>query len=159
MIFITFSFLIHSFCRVFDCSLNNTSNTDFCSNFNFCRCYLSILIMFLDFSALLYLVIYAFIWRIIIQAIQRILASVKSMIANFYAFFLVFLSLFVLKATTSHIFIKSFVCFNTLSHLNSLHLQRTIIYKFVYRWIIIIINIMYLAVFIHILRFFCYKQY
>ena len=159
MLFIAFSVLVYTFYRIFDCSFNKTRNADFCSDLNFCRCYLNIIIMFLDFSALLYLVVYAFIWRIIIQAIQRILASVKSMIANFYAFFLVFLSLFVLKATTSHIFIKSFVCFNTLSHLNSLHLQRTIIYKFVYRWIIIIINIMYLAVFIHILRFFCYKQY
>ena len=159
MLFIAFSVLVYTFYRIFDCSFNKTSNTDFCSDLNFCRCYLSIIIMFLDFSALLYLVVYAFIWRIIIQAIQRILASVKSMIANFYAFFRVFLSFFVLKVTTSHVFIKSFVCFNTLSHLNSLHLQRTIIYKFVYRWIIIIINIMYLAVFIHILRFFCYKQY
>ena len=120
MLFIAFSVLVYTFYRIFDCSFNKTRNTDFCSNFNFCRCYLSILIMFLDFSSLLYLVVYAFIWRIIIQAIKRILAGVKSMIANFYAFFLVFLSLFVLKATTSHIFIKSFVCFNTLYHINDL---------------------------------------
>ena len=159
MLFIAFSVLFYTFYCIFDCSFNKTRNANFCSDLNFCRCYLSIIIMFLDFSALLYLVVYAFIWIIIIQAIKRILASVKSMIANFYDFFLILFSFFVLKATTSHIFIKSFVCFNTLSHLNSLHLQRTIIYKFVYRWIIIIINIMYLAVFIHILRFFCYKQY
>ena len=159
MLFIAFSVLFYTFYCIFDCSFNKTRNANFCSDLNFCRCYLSIIIMFLDFSALLYLVVYAFIWIIIIQAIKRILASVKSMIANFYDFFLILFSFFVLKATTSHIFVKSFVCFNTLSHLNSLHLQRTIIYKFVYRWIIIIINIMYLAVFIHILRFFCYKQY
>ena len=159
MLFIAFSVLFYTFYCIFDCSFNKTRNANFCSDLNFCRCYLSIIIMFLDFSALLYLVVYAFIWIIIIQAIKRILASVKSMIANFYDFFLILFSFFVLKATISHIFVKSFVCFNTLSHLNSLHLQRTIIYKFVYRWIIIIINIMYLAVFIHILRFFCYKQY
>jgi hypothetical protein len=120
VLFIAFSVLVYTFYRIFDCSFNKTRNADFCSDLNFCRCYLSIIIMFLDFSTLLNLVVYAFIWRIIIQAIQRILASVKSMIANFYAFFLVLLSLFVLKATTSHIFIKSFVCFNTLSHLNYL---------------------------------------
>ena len=159
MLFIAFSVLFYTFYCIFDCSFNKTRNANFCSDLNFCRCYLSIIIMFLDFSALLYLVVYAFIWIIIIQAIKRILASAKSMIANFYDFFLILFSFFVLKATISHIFVKSFVCFNTLSHLNSLHLQRTIIYKFVYRWIIIIINIMYLAVFIHILRFFCYKQY
>ena len=159
MLFIAFSVLFYTFYCIFDCSFNKTRNANFCSDLNFCRCYLSIIIMFLDFSALLYLVVYAFIWIIIIQAIKRILASVKSMIANFYDFFLILFSFFVLKATISHIFVKSFVCFNTLSHLNSLYLQRTIIYKFVYRWIIIIINIMYLAVFIHILRFFCYKQY
>ena len=131
MIFITFSFLIHSFYRIFDCSFNQSSNADFCSDLNFCRCYLSIIIMFLDFSALLYLVVYAFIWRIIIQAIQRILASVKSMIANFYAFFLVFLSLFVLKVTASHIFIKSFVGFHSISHLYYLSsCQLLFLFKF-----------------------------
>ena len=117
MLFIAFSVLVYTFYRIFDCSFNKTRNADFCSDLNFCRCYLSILTMFLDFSALLYLVIYTFRRRIISQTIQRILASVKSMIANFYAFFLVFLSLFVLKALASHIFIKSFIGFHGISHL------------------------------------------
>ena len=131
MLFIAFSVLFYTFYCIFDCSFNKTRNANFCSDLNFCRCYLSIIIMFLDFSALLYLVVYAFIWIIIIQAIKRILASVKSMIANFYAFFLVFLSLFVLKATASHIFIKSFVGFHSISHLYYLSsCQLLFLFKF-----------------------------
>ena len=131
MLFIAFSVLFYTFYCIFDCSFNKTRNANFCSDLNFCRCYLSIIIMFLDFSALLYLVVYAFIWIIIIQAIKRILASAKSMIANFYAFFLVFLSFFVLKATASHIFIKSFVGFHSISHLYYLSsCQLLFLFKF-----------------------------